>query len=131
MVRGFMREICRIALGCCAVVTLYGSSCCDSQDLFKQQTPVAAGGGRRRVLASLMCFLVTVRISDMILDSRIGALRPHPSDSCSETGARPADRVARSLFFSAGSGQATARLVTGAKSRVVLQGTGIGDVALG
>src|SRR3569832_535057 len=128
MVRGFMREILSIASwGTAALVTLYS---------FSKLLPTAKTYVNNDTVASLVVVggvfvgtlivvsIITVRISDMILDSRIGAL----------------DRTLGFLF-----GLVCGLLfvvvvflffcwlvpekqrpdwVTGAKSRVVLQGTG-------
>src|SRR3979411_1610783 len=128
MVRGFMREILSIAAwGTAAVVTLYA---------FSKLPPAAQTDFNNDTVATvvvvavvfvgtlILVSIVTVRISDMILDSRIGAL----------------DRTLGFLF-----GLARGLLivvvafllvswlvpdtqrpewVNGAKSRVVLQGTG-------
>src|SRR5690242_21851550 len=128
LVRGFMREILSIAAwGAAAVVTLYS---------YSKLLPTAKGYFNSDTIATVVVVagtfigtliivsVITVRISDMILDSRIGAL----------------DRSLRFLF-----GLARGLLivvvaflfftwlvpekqrpawVTGAKSRTVLQGTG-------
>ena len=128
MVRGFMREILSIAAwGTAALVTLYA---------FSKLLPTAKTYFNNDTVASVVVVagvfvgtlivvsIVTVRISDMILDSRIGAL----------------DRtlgflfglargllivVVAFLFFSwLVPEKQRPDWVTGAKSRVVLQGTG-------
>src|ERR1043166_595271 len=123
MVRGFMREILSIAAwGAAAVVTLYS---------FSKLLPTAKTYFNNDTVASVVVVvgvfvgsLITVRISDMILDSRIGAL----------------DRtlgflfglargllivVVAFLFFSwLVPDKQRPDWVSGAKSRVVLQGTG-------
>src|SRR6202000_776513 len=128
MVRGFMREILAIAAwGTAALVTLYAFSKLlpTAKTYFNNDTVasivVVAGVfiGTRMVVS-----LIPVRMSDMILDSRIGAL----------------DRtlgflfglargllivVVAFLFFSwLVPEKQRPEWVTGAKSRVVLQGTG-------
>src|ERR1700712_1916878 len=78
MVRGFMREILSIAAwGAAALVTLYA---------FPRLLPVAKGYLNSDAVATgavvicvflgtlILVSIITVRISDMILDSRIGAL---------------------------------------------------------
>ncbi len=78
MVRGFMREILSIASWViAAVVTLYGYSRVlpyvkqyIQQDLLA--TGIAVGG--LFLLTLLIVSLLTVKISDLVLDSRIGAL---------------------------------------------------------
>src|SRR5712675_332942 len=128
MVRGFMREILSIAAwGAAALVTLYA---------FGKLLPTAKAYFNNDTIASVVVVagvfvgtlivvsIVTVRISDMILDSRIGAL----------------DRtlgflfglargllivVVAFLFFSwLVPDKQRPDWVNGAKSRVVLQGTG-------
>jgi membrane protein required for colicin V production len=114
MVRGFMREILSIAAwGAAALVTLFA---------FQKLLPTVVAGVFIGTL--IVVSIITVRISDMILDSRIGAL----------------DRtlgflfglargllivVVAFLFFSwLVPDKQRPDWVTGAKSRVVLQGTG-------
>src|ERR1700720_2059555 len=128
MVRGFMREILSIAAwGTAALVTLYA---------FSKLLPTAKTYFNNDTVASIVVIagvfigtlivvsIITVRISDMILDSRIGAL----------------DRtlgflfglargllivVVAFLFFSwLVPDKQRPDWVTGGKSRVVLQGTG-------
>ena len=128
MVRGFMREILSIAAwGTAAIVTLYS---------FSKLLPTAKTYFNNDTVASVVVVagvfvgtlvvvsVITVRISDMILDSRIGAL----------------DRtlgflfglargllivVVAFLFFSwLVPDKQRPDWITGAKSRVVLQGTG-------
>jgi membrane protein required for colicin V production len=128
MVRGFMREILSIAAwGTAAVVTLYA---------FAKLLPTAKSYFNNDTIASVVVVagvfvgtlivvsIITVRISDMILDSRIGAL----------------DRtlgflfglargllivVVAFLFFSwLVPDKQRPDWVTAAKSRTVLQGTG-------
>jgi membrane protein required for colicin V production len=78
MIRGFMREILSIgAWGVAAVVTLY--SYARVLPMAKQYFPsdmVATGVsvGGIFLLTLLVVSIITVRISDMILDSRVGAL---------------------------------------------------------
>ena len=127
MIRGFMREILSIAAwGGAAVVTLYGySKLLPAAKQYLNNDIVAAGvtvGGL--FLGTLVIIsILTVRIADMILDSRIGAL----------------DRtlgflfgLARGLlivvvafvFFDWLAPVKQPAWVTDAKSRVVLKGTG-------
>ena len=78
MIRGFMREILSIgAWGIAALVTLYSYSRVlpIAQSYFSSNT-VSAGVtiGSIFLLTLLIVSIVTVRISDMILDSRVGAL---------------------------------------------------------
>jgi membrane protein required for colicin V production len=78
MIRGFMREILSIgAWIVAALVTLYG---------YSRALPIARGyfssnlvasaatAGTNFLLTLLIVSVITVRISDMILDSRVGAL---------------------------------------------------------
>jgi membrane protein required for colicin V production len=89
MVRGFMREILSIAAwGAAALVTLYA---------FSKLLPTAKTYFNNDTVASVVVVagvfvgtlivvsIVTVRISDMILDSRIGAL-DRTLGSCSSAG---------------------------------------------
>ena len=78
MVRGFMREVLSIvAWACAAIVTLYSYS--KLLPLAKQYfnndivAAVVVIGGVF-LLTLLVVSIVTVRISDMVLDSRVGAL---------------------------------------------------------
>jgi membrane protein required for colicin V production len=128
LVRGFMREILSIAAwGAAALVTLYAFSKLlpTAKTYFNNDTVasvvVVAG---TFIVTLIVVSIVTVRISDMILDSRIGAL----------------DRtlgflfglargllivVVAFLFFSwLVPDKQRPDWVTNAKSRVVLQGTG-------
>ncbi len=134
MVRGFMREILSIAAwGAAALVTLYAypRALPAAQEWLKNDTAAKVAVIAGLFLGTLIVVsIVTVRISNMILDSRIGAL----------------DRTLGFLF-----GLARGLLivvaafwffnmlvpdkqrpdwVTQAKSRVVLQGTADGLVAL-
>src|SRR4051794_23879777 len=78
MIRGFMREILSIAAwGAAAITTLY---------LYSRLLPVAKGYFNNDYVAAgaviggvflgtlLIVSVITIRVSDMILDSRIGAL---------------------------------------------------------
>lgn len=78
MIRGFMREILSIAAwAIAALVTLYSYSSAlpIAQGYFSSKT-VATGVtiGSIFLITLLIVSIVTVRISDMILDSRVGAL---------------------------------------------------------
>lgn len=78
MVRGFMREILSIAAwGAAALVTLYAYSKLlpTAESYFNNKTvaTVAVVGGVF-IGTLIVVSIITVRISDMILDSRIGAL---------------------------------------------------------
>src|SRR6478609_7746807 len=78
MVRGFMREILSIAAwGAAALVTLYAFSKLlpTAKSYFNNDTVAAAVVVAGTFIATLIVVsVITVRISDMILDSRIGAL---------------------------------------------------------
>src|SRR5205085_8264801 len=128
MIRGFMREVLSIAAwGAAAVATilLYGRLLPIAKaNISSDIVATAAVVGGVFLLTLLVVSILTVRISDMILDSRIGAL----------------DRtlgflfglargllivVVAFLFFSwLVPDKQRPDWVTGAKSRVVLQGTG-------
>src|SRR5882762_9608407 len=116
MVRGFMREILSIAAwGAAAVVTLYAFSKLlpTAKTYFNNDTVAAVVVVVGVFVGTLIVVsIITVRISDMILASRIGALD-------------------RTLGFTFGLARGwlvpdkqRPDWVTGAKSRVVLQGTG-------
>src|SRR5450755_248772 len=78
MIRGFMREILSIgAWGVAALVTLYSYS--RVLPIAKQYIPSDMGAagvsiGAVFLITLLVVSVITVRISDMVLDSRIGAL---------------------------------------------------------
>src|SRR5579862_2529210 len=78
MVRGFMREILSIAAwGAAALVTLYSFSKLlpTAKSYFNNDTVAAAVVVAGVFIGTLIIVsVITVRISDMILDSRIGAL---------------------------------------------------------
>jgi len=78
MIRGFMREILSIgAWGVAAIVTLYSYSRVlpMAKQYFASDTVAAAVSVGGVFLATLLIVsIITARISDMILDSRVGAL---------------------------------------------------------
>src|SRR5450432_4598508 len=78
MIRGFMREILSIgAWGVAALATLYSySRVLPMAKQYFSSDMVAAGVsvGGIFLLTLLVVSIITVRISDMILDSRVGAL---------------------------------------------------------
>ena len=79
MIRGFMREILSIAAwGVAALVTLYAYSprCCRLAKQYFNSDMVAAGVTAGGVFLGtlLIVSIITARISDMVLDSRVGAL---------------------------------------------------------
>ena len=128
MVRGFMREILSIAAwGTAALVTLYA---------FSKLLPTAKTYFNNDTLASIVVVggvfvgtlilvsIITVRISDMILDSRIGAL-DRTLGFLFGLGRGLLIVVVAFLFFSwLVPDKQRPDWVTGAKSRVVLDGTG-------
>lgn len=129
MVRGFMREILSIAAwAIAAIVTLYS---------FPKLLPVAKAnlGGSDTVatvvviagvfIATLVVVsVITVRISDMILDSRIGALDRTLGFLFGLARGLLIVVVAFLFFTWLVPDKQRPDWVTGAKSRVVLQGTG-------
>src|ERR1700693_2383100 len=78
MIRGFMREILSIgAWGIAALVTLYSySRVLPIAKQYVASDMVAAGisVGAVFLITLLVVSVITVRISDMVLDSRVGAL---------------------------------------------------------
>src|SRR3977135_4559849 len=80
MVRGFMREILSIAAwGAAALVTLYafGKLLPTAKTYFNNDTIAAVVVVAGVFVGTLIVVsIITVRISDMILDSRIGAREP-------------------------------------------------------
>ena len=128
MVRGFMREILSIAAwGAAALVTLYSFSKLlpTAKTYFNNDTIAAAVVVAGTFIGTLIVVsVITVRISDMILDSRIGAL-DRTLGFLFGLGRGLLIVVVAFLFF-------TWRVpekqrpdwITSAKSRTVLQGTG-------
>jgi len=128
MVRGFMREILSIAAwGCAALVTLYA---------FPKLLPTAKTYFNNDTVASVVVVagafigtlivvsVITVRISDMILDSRIGALDRTLGFLFGLARGLLIVVVAFLFFTWLVPEKQRPDWVTGAKSRVVLQGTG-------
>jgi len=119
MIRGFMREILSIgAWIIAALLTLYGySRLLPVAKSYFNSDMVAAGVtvGGIFLLTLLVVSVITVRISDMILDSRVGAL-DRTLGFLFGLGRGLVIVVVAFLFF--------AWLVRDAKSRVVLQSTG-------
>jgi membrane protein required for colicin V production len=78
MIRGFMREILSIgAWAVAAIVTLYsyGRVLPIAKQYFSSDTVAAAVSAGGVFLATLLIVsIITARISDMVLDSRVGAL---------------------------------------------------------
>src|SRR6476646_2147480 len=128
MIRGFMREILSIgAWGVAALVTLYSYS--RLLPLAKQyfnSDMVAAGVSAGGVfLATLLIVsIITARISDMVLDSRVGAL-DRTLGFLFGLGRGLVIVVVAFLFFAwLVPDRSQPEWVKNAKSRVVLQGTG-------
>jgi membrane protein required for colicin V production len=128
MIRGFMREILSIgAWGIAALVTLYSFSRVMpiAEGYFSSKT-VATGVtiGSVFLLTLLIVSIVTVRISDMILDSRVGAL-DRTLGFLFGLGRGLVIVVVAFLFFAWLVPEKQQPVwVSGAKSKVVLQSTG-------
>jgi membrane protein required for colicin V production len=128
MIRGFMREILSIgAWGIAALVTLYSFARAlpIAQGYFTSNT-VATGVtiGSIFLLTLLIVSIITVRISDMILDSRVGAL-DRTLGFLFGLGRGLIIVVIAFLFFAwLVPDRSQPEWVRGAKSKVVLQSTG-------
>jgi membrane protein required for colicin V production len=128
MVRGFMREILSIAAwGIAALVTLYG---------YSSAVPIAKGYISSELIATavavavlflgtlLIVSLFTVKISDLILDSRVGAL-DRSLGFLFGLGRGLIIMVVAFLFFAwLVPAKSQPDWVANARSRAVLQGTG-------
>src|SRR5579864_4429302 len=128
MIRGFMREILSIgAWGVAALVTLYSySRVLPIAKQYVNSDMVAAGIsiGGVFLLTLLIVSVITVRISDMILDSRVGAL-DRTLGFLFGLGRGLIIVVVAFLFFAwLVPDRSQPEWVRGAKSKVVLQGTG-------
>src|ERR1700756_978207 len=128
MIRGFMREILSIAAwGIAALVTLYSYAKLlpTAKQYFNSDmvaTAVTVGGVF--LLTLLIVSIITVRISDMVLDSRVGAL-DRTLGFLFGLGRGLIIVVVAFLFFAwLVPTKAQPSWVQNAKSRVVLQGTG-------
>ncbi|HEX3440659.1 MAG TPA: CvpA family protein [Pseudolabrys sp.] len=128
MIRGFMREILSIAAwGIAALVTLYSYAKLlpTAKQYFNSDmvaTAVTVGGVF--VLTLLIVSIITVRISDMVLDSRVGAL-DRTLGFLFGLGRGLIIVVVAFLFFAwLVPTKAQPSWVQNAKSRVVLQSTG-------
>jgi len=128
MIRGFMREVLSIgAWIMAALVTLYSYSRVMpiAQSYFSSKmvaTGVAVGG--IFLLTLLIVSVITVRISDMILDSRVGAL-DRTLGFLFGLGRGLIIVVVAFLFFAwLVPDRSQPEWVRGAKSKVVLQSTG-------
>ena len=128
MIRGFMREILSIgAWIIAALVTLYGYSRLlpIAQGYFASNTVAAAVTIASIFLLTLLIVsVITVRISDMILDSRVGAL-DRTLGFLFGLGRGLIIVVVAFLFFAwLVPDRSQPEWVRGAKSKVVLQSTG-------
>jgi membrane protein required for colicin V production len=128
MIRGFMREILSIgAWIIAALVTLYGYSRVlpIAQGYFASNTVAAAVTIASIFLLTLLIVsVITVRISDMILDSRVGAL-DRTLGFLFGLGRGLIIVVVAFLFFAwLVPDRSQPEWVRGAKSKVVLQSTG-------
>jgi len=128
MIRGFMREVLSIASwGVAAVVTLYSYTKLlpFAKSYFNNDivaTAVVVGGTFLGTL--LIVSVITVRFSDMVLDSRVGAL-DRTLGFLFGLGRGLIIVVVAFLFFAwLVPDRSQPEWVRGAKSRVVLQGTG-------
>ena len=128
MIRGFMREILSIgAWGIAALATLYSySRVLPIAKGYFSSDMVAAGVtvGSVFLLTLLIVSVITVRISDMILDSRVGAL-DRTLGFLFGLGRGLIIVVVAFLFFAwLVPDRSQPEWVRGAKSKVVLQSTG-------
>ena len=128
MVRGFMREILSIAAWLiAAAVTLYGFARAEifvKQYVTNELVAKAVAGLGLFLLTLLIVSLFTVKISDLVLDSRVGAL-DRSLGFLFGLARGLIIMVVVFLFFSWLVPQKSQpEWVKGARSRVVLQGTG-------
>jgi membrane protein required for colicin V production len=128
MIRGFMREILSIgAWGVAAVVTLYSySRILPIAKQYFNSDAVAAGISAGGVFLGtlLIVSIITARISDMVLDSRVGAL-DRTLGFLFGLGRGLIIVVVAFLFFAwLVPDRSQPDWVRGAKSKVVLQNTG-------
>jgi membrane protein required for colicin V production len=128
MVRGFMREVLSIAAwGAAALVTLYAFQKLlpTAKTYFNNDTVAAVVVVAGVFIGTLIVVsIVTVRISDMILDSRIGALDRTLGFLFGLARGLLIVVVAYQFFIWLVPDKQRPDWVTGAKSRTVLQGTG-------
>src|SRR5262245_595287 len=128
MVRGFMREILSIAAwGAAALVTLYSFSKLlpTAKTYFNNDTVAAAVVVAGTFIGTLIVVsVITVRISDMILDSRIGALDRTLGFLFGLARRLLIVVVAYQFFVSPVPDKQRPDWVSGGKSKMVLQGTG-------
>src|SRR6201995_1251684 len=134
MVRGFMREILSIAAwGAAALVTLYAFSKLlpPAKTYFGSDTIAAVVVVAGTFIGTLIVVsVITVRISDMILDSRIGALDRTLGFLFGLARGLLIVVVAFMFFTWLVPGKERPGWVTGGKCPVVLQGTGYWLLAL-
>ena len=128
MIRGFMREILSIgAWGIAALVTLYSYARAvpiAKSYISSDMVATAASVGGIFLLTLLVVSIITVRISDMILDSRVGAL-DRTLGFLFGLGRGLVIVVVAFLFFAwLVPDRSQPEWVRGAKSRVVLESTG-------
>ena len=128
MIRGFMREVLSIAAwGVAALATLYGySRILPTVKTYVSSDLVAAGVTIVGVflITLLVISIITVRISDMILDSRVGAL-DRTMGFLFGLGRGLIIMVVAFLFFAwLVPDRSQPEWVKSAKSKVVLQSTG-------
>jgi membrane protein required for colicin V production len=128
MIRGFMREILSIgAWGVAALVTLYSySRVLPIAKQYISSDMVAAGASVAGVflITLLIVSVITVRISDLVLDSRVGAL-DRTLGFLFGLGRGLIIVVVAFLFFAwLVPDRSQPEWVRGAKSRIVLQSTG-------
>src|SRR3982750_211351 len=128
MVRGFMREILSIAAwAAAALVTLYSFSKLlpTAKTYFNNDTVASVVVVAGTFIGTLIVVsIITVRISDMILDSRVGAL-DRTLGFLFGLGRGLIILVVAFLFFAwLVPDKSQPEWVKGAKSKVVLQGTG-------
>ncbi|ABD87837.1 CvpA family protein [Rhodopseudomonas palustris] len=128
MVRGFMREILSIAAwGAAALVTLYAYQKLlpTAKTYFSSDTVASAVVIAGVFIGTLVIVsIITVRISDMILDSRIGALDRTLGFLFGLARGLLIVVVAYQFFIWLVPDKQRPDWVTAAKSRTVLQGTG-------
>jgi membrane protein required for colicin V production len=128
MVRGFMREILSIAAwGAAALVTLYAFSKLlpTAKTYFNNDTVASVVVVAGVFIGTLIVVsIITVRISDMILDSRIGALDRTLGFLFGLARGLLIVVVAYQFFVWLVPDKQRPDWITTAKSRVVLQGTG-------
>ena len=128
MIRGFMREILSIgAWGVAALVTLYSYSRVlpiAKQYISSDMVATGVTVGGVFLLTLLVVSIITVRISDMVLDSRVGAL-DRTLGFLFGLGRGLIIVVVAFLFFAwLVPDRSQPEWVRGAKSKVVLQSTG-------